>query len=47
VKILNTLLADASFDLIGEGYKNMWNPDEKARSEADKFGKLIAEASKI
>lgn len=44
VKVLNGLLKDAGFELIDEGFKNLWNADEKAQSEAIEYGKNIAKA---
>ncbi len=44
VKVLNELMTDAGFEIIGEGYRHQWNPDDNARAELIKFGKTIAEA---
>lgn len=44
VKILNELMAGAGFEVIGEGYRNQWNPDSNAQDEAIEFGKMIAKA---
>lgn len=43
VKILNSLMSDAGFEIIGEGFRNQWNPDNNAKKEAMEFGKKIAE----
>jgi anaerobic nitric oxide reductase flavorubredoxin len=42
VKILNQLLQDAGFELIDEGYRTQWNPDQDKQQEAVEFGKKIA-----
>ncbi|NLY81249.1 MAG: anaerobic nitric oxide reductase flavorubredoxin [Clostridiales bacterium] len=42
VKILNDLMGDAGFEVIGEGFRNQWNPDENALNEAVSFGETIA-----
>lgn len=42
VKVLNGLLADAGFEVVSEGYRHQWNPDDKAKAEAIEFGKTIA-----
>ncbi len=44
VKVLNELLAGAGFELMGEGYRNQWNPDLDAQNAAIAFGRTIAEA---
>ncbi|MBN2510594.1 MAG: anaerobic nitric oxide reductase flavorubredoxin [Spirochaetales bacterium] len=44
VKVLNGLLSEAGFEIIGEGFRNQWNPDESARARAFEFGKQIARA---
>jgi hypothetical protein len=43
---LNKSLANAGFEVIGEGFRNNynWNPDEKRQPEAIEFGKKIAKA---
>jgi anaerobic nitric oxide reductase flavorubredoxin len=43
VKILNQLLQDAGFELIDEGYRTQWNPDQDKQQEAVEFGKKIAQ----
>jgi len=44
VKILNKQMQDAGFEIIGEGLRNLWNPDENAKKAAIEFGKTIAKA---
>jgi flavorubredoxin len=44
VKILNDLLTNAGFALIGEGFRNQWNPDETQQANAIEFGRMIAKA---
>jgi anaerobic nitric oxide reductase flavorubredoxin len=41
-KILNEMLASAGFDVIGDGFKNLWNPDEEAQKKAVEYGREIA-----
>jgi anaerobic nitric oxide reductase flavorubredoxin len=45
VKVLNEKLADAGFNLIGDGLSCLWNPDEDKKQQAVEMGKLIAEQS--
>ncbi len=42
VKVLNGLLKDAGFELIDEGFKNLWNADGEKQLEAIEYGKIIA-----
>ncbi|MBK5254181.1 MAG: anaerobic nitric oxide reductase flavorubredoxin [Peptostreptococcaceae bacterium] len=42
VKVLNDLMKDAGFEVIDEGLRNQWNPEEKSIEEAIKFGEKIA-----
>lgn len=42
VKILNELLQGAGFEVIDEGYRTLWNPDQDKQQEAVEFGKKIA-----
>ena len=42
VKILNEMLADAGFEIIGEGMRQLWNPDDAAKKAAVELGKTIA-----
>jgi flavorubredoxin len=41
-KALNESLKDAGFEIVDEGFKNRWNPDEQQELEAIRFGKRIA-----
>ncbi|NLI08091.1 MAG: anaerobic nitric oxide reductase flavorubredoxin [Thermotogaceae bacterium] len=43
-KILNEALANAGFEVIEEGFRNQWNPDDGRQIEAIEFGKKIAKA---
>lgn len=42
VKIINEMLADAGFEVIGEGMRQLWNPDETAKKAAVELGRTIA-----
>jgi flavorubredoxin len=42
-KILSEMLGKAGFDVVDEGFKNLWNPDEQQMLAAIEFGKKIAE----
>jgi anaerobic nitric oxide reductase flavorubredoxin len=42
VKILNELLQGAGFELIDEGYRTQWYPDQDKQQGAIEFGKKIA-----
>ncbi len=42
VKEINGLLGNAGFEVIGEGLRNQFNPDDLAQSEAVTFGETIA-----
>lgn len=42
VKILNELLQGAGFEVLNEGIRAQWNPDQDRQSEAVEFGKTIA-----
>ncbi len=44
VKVLNEAMAAAGFQIVGEGFRNQWNPDAKAQSEAVEFGMKIINA---
>lgn len=41
VKVLNEAMAAAGFQIVGEGFRNQWNPDVKMQSEAVEFGMKI------
>jgi anaerobic nitric oxide reductase flavorubredoxin len=43
-KILNEALANAGFEVIEEGFRNQWNPDDGRQIEVIEFGKKIAKA---
>ena len=43
-KILNSMLEEAGFQLIEEGFRNLWNPDETKEQEAVEFGRRIGKA---
>lgn len=42
VKVINELMEDAGFEVIGEGIKNLWNPDIGAQKAAVDYGRKIA-----
>jgi anaerobic nitric oxide reductase flavorubredoxin len=42
VKIISELMADAGFEIIGDGLKSQWNPDDDLKMQAVEFGKQIA-----
>jgi flavorubredoxin len=42
VKMINDMLADAGFEVIGEGMRQLWNPDEAAKKAAVELGRTIA-----
>ncbi|NLO47960.1 MAG: anaerobic nitric oxide reductase flavorubredoxin [Clostridiales bacterium] len=42
VNIMSAMLADAGLEVIDEGLKNLWNPDEEAQQKAFQYGKTIA-----
>lgn len=44
VKVINSAMAEAGFEIIGDGLRNMWNPNEEAMNDALEFGKLIAKS---
>ena len=44
VKVLYELLTGAGFTLIGDGMRNLWNPDAAAQQAAVEYGKAIAKA---
>jgi len=44
VKVMNELLKEAGFEVLNEGYRNLWNPDTDAQKAAIEFGKTIAKA---
>lgn len=42
VKELNKSMEDAGFQVVSEGYRNLWNPDIDAENEAIEYGKKLA-----
>jgi len=42
VKVLNELLAGAGFEVINDGFRNLWNPDQERQQKAIEFGKGIS-----
>lgn len=47
VKVINELMENAGFQIIDEGYKNLWNPDQDAKSAAIEFGKRISNIKNV
>lgn len=43
-KVVLEALGNAGFKIIGEGFRNLWNPDPAAQSGAVEYGKKIAKA---
>lgn len=43
IKIINGKLAEAGFEIIGEGAKASWNPDETALDNCRAYGRKLAE----
>lgn len=46
VKMISSRLEEAGFELLNEGIKSLWNPDEEAMQECVKFGEEIANQTK-
>lgn len=42
VKILNEQMQDAGFEVVTDGYLNLWNPDLDAENQAIAFGKKVS-----
>lgn len=42
VKVINELMGSAGFEVVSEGFRNQWNPDDDAQKAAVDFGKSIA-----
>jgi anaerobic nitric oxide reductase flavorubredoxin len=42
VKVLNSLLEDAGFEIVSEGIRTQYTPDEDNLNEAFEFGKTLA-----
>ncbi len=43
VKVIEEKITKAGFELIGDGLKILWNPDEEQKNECLEFGKMFAE----
>ncbi|MBL4930334.1 anaerobic nitric oxide reductase flavorubredoxin [Clostridium paridis] len=43
VKIITEELTKAGFEMINDGIKELWNPDDEAMDRCKEFGKMIAE----
>ena len=46
VKLITGLLEGAGFEVVNEGFRAMWQPDEEALNAAKEFGKNFAESVK-
>ena len=44
VKVINEMMGKAGFEIIDDGFRNMWNPDEDMKKSAFEYGKSIAKA---
>lgn len=44
VKMINNALEDAGFDIVNDGFKNLWNPTQESEAKAVEFGKQLAES---
>ncbi len=47
MKMINKGLEEAGFELLNEGIKSIWNPNDKALDECIKYGKEIAKLTKM
>lgn len=45
-KVLNELMVNAGFEVIDEGFRNQWNPDDTQQLKAIEYGKNIANKSR-
>ena len=45
-KLITAHLADAGFDIVDEGIKTLWVPDEDALKKCEAYGKAFAETVK-
>ena len=45
VKIISKTLEESGFDVINEGLKVMWNPDEENIKKCIEYGEKISEIS--
>ncbi|QEN08296.1 anaerobic nitric oxide reductase flavorubredoxin [Oceanispirochaeta crateris] len=43
-KVMDDLMKNAGFEIISDGLRNQWNPDEKDQVSAVEFGKMISKA---
>ncbi|NLZ92708.1 MAG: anaerobic nitric oxide reductase flavorubredoxin [Firmicutes bacterium] len=43
IKIINELMENAGFEVLSEGYRNQWHPDDDAQKAAVDYGKKIAQ----
>lgn len=41
VKVMNELMANAGFEILNEGFRNQWNPNNEAQKAAFDFGRTI------
>lgn len=41
-KVINELLQNAGFEVVDEGFRNLWNPDEEKIQEIIEFGQKMA-----
>lgn len=46
VKVISKLLEESGFEVINEGLKGLWNPDEKVHEECFELGKQIVASMK-
>jgi len=44
VNVINNLMLEAGFKIIGEGYRTQWNPNKDSKKAAFDFGKEIAKS---
>ena len=42
VKLISSVLKESGFDIIDEGLKVLWNPDDEGITKCVEFGKKIA-----
>lgn len=42
VKMINEMMRNAGFEVVSEGFRNQWNPDDDAQAAAIAFGREIA-----
>lgn len=46
VKIISKLLEESGFEVVNEGLKGQWNPDEKIEAECNNLGRQMADTLK-